>query len=296
VNVLPTDVFGLIQRWSKLEITSIQSIGGRNKVWLASTAKGAAYVIKIFEKNSHGESHFLAEQNFLERNQHFKFIPEILHSEPELNLIVTRHYASDKNTQVTFSQMIEAVDLFSESSFFETAAHQEPPGVLNWGISENKLETNTANLLINLVRSSSWFEPLLVSCNEIWSSSSVIHGDLKLGNLILGKETFTIVDWENVSKGNKNWDIAGLIQGIANEIFSNGSYSNWARAQLMHLQDDYLHNNEEIRLFTALRSIQTGTELCQNADMVPENAVRMVQLAEDLIEDGFDISKGLGSV
>jgi thiamine kinase-like enzyme len=112
----------------------------------------------------------------------------------------------------------------------------------------------------------------------------------------LGKETLTIVDWENVSKGNKNWDIAGLVQGFVNEIFSSGSYSNWARAQLLDLQEDYLQKNEEIRLFTALRSIQTGTELCQNADMVPENAVRMVQFAEDLIEDRFDILKGLSSV
>lgn len=294
--MLPTDVFGLIQHWSKQEITSIQNLGGRNKVWLASAAKGQDYVIKSFEKNSHGESHFKAELNFLELNEHFKFIPEILHSDHELNLIVTRYYEPDKHTDINFQQMLEAVEVFSESSVLESVAHQEHPGVLNWGGSEHRLETNTANVLINLLRNSDWFNPLLSSCNEAWSVSSVIHGDLKLGNLVLGKEGLTILDWENVSKGNKNWDIAGLVQSFANEIFSSGQYSRWAREQLVNLQNEYLQKSEEIRLFTALRSIQTATEICQNTDLIPKDAVRMVQFAEDLLEDGFDITKGLDDV
>jgi aminoglycoside phosphotransferase (APT) family kinase protein len=57
---------------------------------------------------------------------------------------------------------------------------------------------------------------LLRNLASQWTTSSLVHGDMKLDNCILGPEApaVSIVDWELWTVGNPEWDVGTAIQGL----------------------------------------------------------------------------------
>lgn len=53
--------------------------------------------------------------------------------------------------------------------------------------------------------------------SKIENEEFIIHGDMHPGNIILTNEAMVFVDFENISYGNKNWDLITL--AVANERF-----------------------------------------------------------------------------
>jgi len=281
-----TEVFEFFSSWTKVPIESVRQIGRKNQVWLGSTRDGTNFVLKEFDSDHHSNSHFLAESVFLKENQDLAFIPQLVHLDEIKKLFVTRHYKSSNESQVSLEEILNAIDTYCRLPIPSYIAHDDPPGVLGWGSTKSRLNTNAENIVLNVVRESDWFEPLVLNCNNLWSKDAVIHADMKLSNIILGQDSIKIIDWENVSLGDVDWDISGIIQSLFLEVFTNSKDSPWCRDQLLNLESSDFSLSGRAIDFLALRAVQTATELCQNSTMIPESAVRMLELAESTCETG----------
>jgi serine/threonine protein kinase len=209
-----------------------------------------------------------------------------MHLDEIKSLFVTRYYRSQNETKVSLEEILNAIDTYSRLPSPSYIAHEDPPGVLGWGSTKSRLKTNAENIVLNVVRDSDWFESLVLSCNNLWGNDAVVHADIKLSNIILGQDSIKIIDWENVSLGNVNWDVAGIIQSLFVEVFTNSKDSPWCRDQLLNLQSSDFSLPGNAIDFLSLRAVQTATELCQNSAMIPEAAVRILELAESTCETG----------
>jgi thiamine kinase-like enzyme len=109
-----------------------------------------------------------------------------------------------------------------------------------------------------------------------------------LANVIIGASDFWFIDWESVSTGIKEWDIAGLLQSCIAEVVIEGPLSPWVIESSSQLKA-VLQNGDDLLLdCVASRLMQSAVELSQGAQSIPSWAVDLLQAADDIVRRRFE--------
>jgi hypothetical protein len=154
---------------------------------------------------------------------------------------------------------------------------------------------------------------------SMWLPETVIHGDVKSGNILvtppLGAgtvgETIRLVDWELVQRGDPAWDVAGVFQDIVlfwikNMPVDTGDVSAMAAAAGFpwHVLQTYLRSfwqgyrqaaelTAEVEnalllravAFSGARLVQTAYEASQVSAELPAQSVLLLQVSAHLLAD-----------
>lgn len=273
------------------DITNVSRAGTANSVWLCSTDEGPKFVIKYFQNNAHGQIHFESERQFLEINR-YSFLPNILYSNKEHYSITSEYVFEDLNSKVTLLALVNDLKYSFPLLEIPFQAHSEPPGILSWDES-HFLDSVAQRMAMNVIQGTEWFKPYKRILNESWLPEVAVHGDLKLSNILLSTNQAIYIDWENVSKGPRFWDLSGLLQSILSEIVARGRNRFWAIANLetcLHLISEL---DDLTRMAVCLRTIQSAIEYSTNSSQIPIHAVNMLQIAEFIAEKKYPEVKKL---
>lgn len=263
-------------------------MGTANSVWLCSSSEQPEFVIKCFSDDAHGRSHFKAERSFLEINQGSKFLPKLVNiNEEEVFFVIDFLQAVEENSFTIFD-VIEILEHGFRDFSLTHEAHQEKAGILSWWQSPEAFESPVQNLIIKAVARLDWFKDACELVGTAWNRDSIIHGDLKIQNMIFTQESVVVIDWENVSFGPKFWDIAGLLQSVIAESFAERSPNRWAISQFESAIEYLSSANLEVVQCTALRLVQSSVEISSQSGLISIQAANLVQLATYVAEGNFD--------
>lgn len=266
-------------------ITNISRAGTANSVWLCSTDEGPKFVIKYFPKNAHGQIHFESERQFLETNSYL-FTPKLLSSNQEDYTIILEYVVEDLDSNVTFLDLVNDLEYNFPLLTIPFQAHIVSPGILTWDESR-LLDSVAQRLAMNVVRGTDWFKPFTRILNESWLPEVVVHGDLKLSNIILSTNQAIYIDWENISLGPHFWDLSGLLQSILCEIVTQGRNRFWAMRNLETCLQFINELDELTRMAVCLRTVQSAIEYSTNTSQIPIHAANLLQIAEFIAEKKY---------
>lgn len=238
------------------------------------------FVLKYFENSEHGMLHFKAESNFLVVNQGAGFIPKLIWKDETRGSFASQYIEQDKNN------LPQVVDLINEmTSKFNIlkvpfAAHEGPSGILSWWKNSYQFPATAQNLILETARNLVWFKPASESVAANWKNEGVIHGDMKLQNIIISKAGLFILDWENASLGPIEWDVAGLLQSVIVETVQANEFGPWAASQVREAVAYMKISSRNLLETVALRLVQSAIELSAGADLVSVQAANCLQLAD----------------
>jgi tRNA A-37 threonylcarbamoyl transferase component Bud32 len=153
-----------------------------------------------------------------------------------------------------------------------------------------------------------------------WRTDTLIHGDMRLSNVVLreekrGERSLVLVDWELCDVGDKRWDLGALVQALLS--FSIASHSlgpensalngdAWSGGVLTHIPRafwagyfdrfsvspaDGLAFVAGCVEFAAARLIQAAYEQLQLAPAFSRNAQAMVRLSSELFMNAREASQ-----
>jgi 5-methylthioribose kinase len=161
------------------------------------------------------------------------------------------------------------------------------------------------------------FSEKLDSLRPLWTSSTVIHGDIKSDNILVKftkdsascSEVF-LVDWELVQIGDPAWDIAGVLQDFVlfwitsmtpastiDEMIENGPYRmiglhSGIRAfwRGYRSKSGFTQSENESLLaraikFSGARLIQSAFEMAYTAYTLPQASTLLLQISSNLLSD-----------
>ena len=286
-SVTATRVFADAVHISGTSIERVQKLNGANSVWLA-TRNSSNLVFKYLDSSHHGHSHFDIEDNFFRLNSGATFLPEIVFRDPASFLLVMPFLERKMKPDVKLNQLIGVINDDFPNLQVPMSAHNSPPGILSWWRHGEKRFTLGEKLAIDVIRRYGNLSRSLGRVEEEWSQDVTIHGDLKLANVIIGASDFWLIDWESVSKGIKEWDIAGLLQSCIAEVVIEGPLSPWVIESSSQLKAA-LQNGDDLLLdCVASRLMQSAVELSQGAQSIPSWAVDLLQAADDIIKRRFE--------
>jgi Ser/Thr protein kinase RdoA (MazF antagonist) len=201
---------------------------------------------------------------------------------------------------------------------------RRPPWVMMIHKPDPELLTTigpAAYRLLGILQTHDGFAPRLDRLREQWRPDTVIHNDVRSENVLVaspagggepGPGDVTLVDWEMVQLGDPAWDVAGLLQdlvlfwvnsmplaeGLDVEELAARARHPWPEVQgaLRAFWHGYREAaglapaDAELLLsravaFSAARLIQTAYEWAQPAHALPAQAVLLLQVSANVLED-----------
>jgi Ser/Thr protein kinase RdoA (MazF antagonist) len=170
--------------------------------------------------------------------------------------------------------------------------------------------TPGAMRVLELIQEHAALDRLLMDANAMWSAPAVIHGDVRLDNILVegeeGSERAVLVDWETAAFGDPAWDVAGGFQDFVffwimfmphdrdpEKMEAAASYpladlqrgmAGWwtayrdARGFDAATASAFL---DRALLFAAARLVQAAYEVAQNSVTLPSIAALMLQVASN---------------
>lgn len=159
-----------------------------------------------------------------------------------------------------------------------------------------------------------------------WKIESLIHGDVKLTNFIItkenDKENLKVIDWEIADLGDPLWDIAGLIQSYittwafsvpnpANGFIDSVDLNTISCDSLKEVLSDFWQHyvrlckinksNAPVAFlktmkYVAARLLQSAFESNQFTPLMTPNAVRLIQLSQNIFKDPRELGYQLTGV
>ena len=285
--VTATRVFADAVRMSGTSIARVQKLNGANSVWLA-TGDNSNLVFKYLDSSHHGHSHFDIEDNFFRLNSCASFLPQILFRDPASYLLVMPFLERKMEPEVKLNQLIAVINDDFPNLQVPMSAHNSPPGILSWWRNGEMRFSLGEKLVIDAIRRYGNLSRSLGRVEEEWSQDVTIHGDPKLANVIIGASDFWFIDWESVSMGIKEWDIAGLLQSCIAEVVIEGPLSPWVIESSSELKAALNNGNDLLLDCVASRLMQSAVELSQGAQSIPPWAVDLLQAADDITRRRFE--------
>ena len=175
--------------------------------------------------------------------------------------------------------------------------------------------------LFDHVENSKGLSAALDAVRDEWSTSTLMHGDLKLENCILSQSSdelqITIVDWELADIGDPCWDVGGILQSLisATVISLPESDSPVTILDLMvqapscldsigafwkqyaaNLEVDAQSSQELLARclrYGAARMIQSAYEYMQFSPHISTNARHLLEVSESVLADPTSIGRSL---
>lgn len=286
-SVTATRVFADAARVADSKIERVQKLNGANSVWLA-TSDTSRQVLKYFDSSHHGHSHFGIEDDFFRLNSSKGFLPPILFRDPESNLLVTPFLERRTDTDIALAEVLKIISDDFWDLQVPISAHVSLPGILSWWRNANVRFSLGEQLVIDVIRRHSNLHGSLEKVEESWFHEATIHGDMKLANLIIGETDFWFIDWESVSTGIKDWDVAGLIQSCIVELVVESPLAPWVRRSSAQLKEVLAQGSGLLFECVAARLMQSAVELSQGAQSIPSWSVDLLQAADDISKLSFD--------
>lgn len=266
-------------RLAKSNISLVSDLGTSNSVWICKNGPEELFVIKYFAEDDHGGLHFKAEKDLISDNQSLDFMPELIGYDEDSNWLATRFVRHHPTTHVQLKDILNVIAVDFDKVKLSFQPHEFPPGILNSNLhtyESSPLQTVIETELIDLL----WFPEFLQEVKLNWKRNSIIHGDMKLSNLVMREKLITVFDWENVSFGSREWDIAGILQSVVAESLGNREVKSWAMQNLEFCINQIIELDDFGRKCFTLKCVQSAFEYSSTASLMPRLAVNMLQIAD----------------
>jgi hypothetical protein len=208
------------------------------------------------------------------------------------------------------TQEMDALGFLQEDLPFAFTLHCPHPNMLSY-------LSGGSNALIESLQSDSEACALLNALRERWSIEAVIHGDIKMDNVLVlnpntqeesGVSSIRLIDWEMAQWGDPAWDVAGVFQdfvfwwvismpqhddrqrmaaesGFPIQSLRAGANAFWRcyRAD-MDCATAHIMLRKAIS-FAACRMVQTAYEIASRFDHIPTPSSILLQAGINLLKD-----------
>jgi len=267
--------------------TEVLRLNGANSVWLVVRNEEPVAVMKYFESGLHSHSHFEIELEFLKINSKKTFLPEVLIEDSHRKLLVLEYFKNTEDSRVDLSDLVALIREEIPSLRLPKSAHNGPVGILSWWEDGLKNFGTGERIVLEIARSQQDFRDAIEHLKSSWSPDVLIHGDLKLQNLMLGADSPLVIDWESVGLGVRGWDEAGLLQSVLVEAALEKNMASWAKQNIPILIDHVETASPQIKDALVARLIQTAIEYAQSSEAVPSDSVDVLQIAKYVCENNW---------
>lgn len=273
-----------------LAATEVMRVGGANSVWLILAGGQPKSVLKYFDVGPHALQHFLTEFHFLEINQDKSILPEILWSENNKKAMALRYYQADPSCSLMADEVLDIFVASLESAKIPAFMHEGKPGIVSWwdvNDSGHHAFSLAELVLLDSARSSVFIDEAITRLTVHWVESDIVHGDLKLANMILQADNFKVIDWESLGRGPKEWDHGGFLQSVIHEVISGGRFQQWAQNNFKQVVAMLKSGSQLLKDATTARLVQTAMERSQKSHYISLEAANLLQIAEFIAMDDF---------
>ena len=284
-----SDAFHLLRKGS----CDVFRLNGANSVWLAVRDGNPVFILKYFEEGDHGHNHFETEAEFLTKNDGFAGLPRVFTLDMQRRCIVTEYVHPDPQSDFCMDALFDITNEGIPNLSLPQHFHSAPTGILSWwkdGVASFGL---AEKLVLEVAHSQSSLAYSVDFVQSAWAATLVVHGDLKLQNIILATKSVCIIDWESVGLGPRYWDLAGLIQSLLLEALLEKKMSPWISREKKHLISQIERATEQTKHGIAARLIQSAIEMSQGSDEIPAFAVDALQMAHYASQDDWSFLRGL---
>lgn len=266
-------------------------------------------------------------------NEHV-LVTELLPNARNLHEIISEDKKFDLKHAEGMGEIIASYHFDIREKQKENKSLQFFSGIIPWVLriadKREKFEWNRAggdkgNAIIKLIREDAVFLEHIDALLKDWKATSLIHGDIKWLNFIVGKkhntteERLQLIDWEVADLGDPLWDVAGIFQSylsawvmsfdpnssqhkqLANyEFFSleamqpamQAFWKKYCEARSFSIAERKQAYKKAIG-YTACRLIQTAIESNLSYQQHTTNSGRMIQLCKNLLIDSEKASQEL---
>ncbi len=277
------------QALSKTPIVSVRKAGTSNTVWICASEDQNEFAIKDFPKDEHGREHFFAESGFLDANRGCHFLPELIAIDEANTWIATKFYAGLDDSQISLDGLLDIVSSGFQGLSIPFEAHSGLPGVLAWDYDNTDFVTPTQRVILFTLLNMSWFSDAQTAMLENWDREAISHSDLKLQNVILSARGPIVIDWEHVSRGRSEWDLAGILQSVVASRLARGGDTKWSQRHYQRALEILEGSSEVVRSAASLRLAQTAMEISNNGFGMTRQAANALQAAAYVQEGRFDL-------
>lgn len=154
-------------------------------------------------------------------------VTELLPNAKNLHEIITEKKTFDIDHAEDMGKIIASYHFDIREKQKENSSLQFFSGTIPWVLripdkrekfDWNHSDSDKGSAIINVIRGDKEFVSSIDKLCKNWQSISLIHGDIKWLNFIVGKkygateESLQLIDWEVADIGDPLWDVAGVFQ------------------------------------------------------------------------------------
>lgn len=278
------------------EIRSFHRINGRNEVWILN-GRDEIHVIKVFTVSG---QFAVRIELLVDEWLPYRDGPHIVDSDPEVPFVLWRTPSRRTLWREVYgtSTPAQLADRAKQiaNSLFEVHALVPIPDLLGleanhvqrWVRHEEELPTSPAQLMLSLLVSRLG----IVLDGVRTASSSVIHGDVRLSNIVVVDDDSWLIDFETLKLGNPEMDLAQIIIEIAaaavrtnrNPYTDTKSFG----SELLHRYTSLTGVNPDSQLLSAHASeflVSGALEYERGRERVALESIQMIEMAHRLNQD-----------
>jgi len=189
----------------------VERIDSKNSTWRVQATETEWQFFKYFldSDNDLSHDHFTFESDIFNLNPNNLHLPTCLYIEAKSRLIVTK-YLESQNEPWELVKLVEKYRQAFSTFKFGSRMHYEFPSSVT-SLTKKPVSLSDGQFLVwQAIQSSRSLFGLEDLIQELWSPDVVVHGDLKLSNLLFTQDSLVVTDWESISLGPSGWDEAQL--------------------------------------------------------------------------------------
>jgi serine/threonine protein kinase len=274
------------------QISLVQRLNSAKSVWACFSGTEGVGVLKYFQTDLHSQSHFFAEKEFLISNTGNDLLPQLLGFSDSDSWLALEFLKNDSAGRQGLCDLLAYLERSFKTLTLERIVHSGPPGVLSWW-RQSQFESGAQEILMNLAKSTDWFTSFCERSEEQWVPEVLVHGDIKLQNLILESNAVKVIDWENASFGPKNWDRANLVGSVIAETLVDSDWKLWSIDNLGHVVSLLEQEDTNFRLTVAVRLVQSSLESSAKTNQVSLGSANLMQAADLIAKSDFSFLRDL---
>jgi hypothetical protein len=237
-------------------------------------------VLKYHELEGHQETHSSNEINLYTSNLDSPYIPSLIASDSAQGLLALNFEFSEYAIDIPIHDLLPEIGRITSSLKSDWLTHFHPPGILSWWGFDSDVSVGSKHIIKQLAEQNEWCFGAVETAQAGWEEVNLIHGDMKISNLLFLSNAVKIIDWESVTLGPPEWDEAGLIQSVFCEIIVQGFFADWARRQFADVVEVVSTNGSLERAFLVSRLLQSSLEYSTGSHMVSRTSANILQVAE----------------
>ena len=266
-------------------IVSAISLSGQHSVWLATDLNDARFVLKYFE-SSNFDDHLFLEEMFLTENSKSSLVPQMVMADYSNRLLVLEWIENHPFAIESIGKILSDMrDVLSRLKVPAKVHEGLPSGIQSWpkpledaGIGEVMV---TNFLMSQQEISASWQRT-----KENWFEVGLVHGDIRLANILRTSSGIAIIDWESYLLGPPEWDDACLFASVILESMLDGPLSLWAINSLPEISKLSEGFSQQLRDHLIVKLSQSAIDMAAAGDDVPMQSAWLIDLALGLASKG----------